>query len=294
MPRKTIGTPPTGAATRRPRGCATRNGAGRRSAPPRPELEAEARATAAAPRRYLGGRPPQHPPGRPRPAAQRNFTDPDSRIMIGRDRFVQADNAQADNAQAAVDRRRQIILAHRLSNNPDDHAARVALSDALSPNTGRKPAEISGDAGFGSEANRAALGAPNIRAYLATGPGHRPRRSSRRRRAPVARRPAGASQARQAQTRRPPQPISPATADRRAGLRPDQAGQAISPIAAARHRQGRGRMGPDPHRSQPQQARHRVSKHQRPTSPLKQPPKTDTARKTTPATQSPGSPRTGS
>jgi transposase len=132
------------------------------------ELEAEARATAAAkaaaPQRYRGGRRPKHPPGRPRPEAQRNFTDPDSRIMIGRDGFV-----QAYNAQAAVDRRRQIILAHRLSNNPDDHAALVPLIDAISANTGRKPAEISGDAGFCSEANLAALGARNIRAYLATG-----------------------------------------------------------------------------------------------------------------------------
>lgn len=37
--------------------------------------------------------------------------------MIGRDGFI-----QAYNAQAAVDGSRQIILAHRLSNNPDDHA----------------------------------------------------------------------------------------------------------------------------------------------------------------------------
>lgn len=132
------------------------------------ELEAEAKATAAAkaatPRPYRGGRRPQHPPGRPRPEAQRNFTDPDSRIMIGHDGFI-----QAYNAQAAVDQNRQIILAHRLSNNPDDHAALVPLVDAVSANTGRKPAEISGDAGFCSEANLAALNARKIRAYLAIG-----------------------------------------------------------------------------------------------------------------------------
>ncbi len=103
-------------------------------------------------------------PSSPRPEAQRNFTDPDSRIMIGRDGFV-----QAYNAQAAVDRRRQIILAHRLSGNPDDHAALVPLVDAVSANSGRKLAEISGDAGFCSEANFAALSARTIRAYLAIG-----------------------------------------------------------------------------------------------------------------------------
>jgi transposase len=132
------------------------------------ELEAEAKAAAAAkaatPQRYRGGRRPKHPPGRPRPEAQRNFTDPDSRIMIGRDGFI-----QAYNAQAAVDQNRQIILAHRLSNNPDDHSALVPLVDAVRANTGRKPAEISGDAGFCSEANLAALDARNIRAYLAVG-----------------------------------------------------------------------------------------------------------------------------
>ena len=132
------------------------------------ELEAEAKAAAAAkaatPQPYRGGRRPKHPPGDPRPEAQRNFTDPDSRIMIGRDGFI-----QAYNAQAAVDRSRQIILAHRLSNNPDDHAALVPLVDAVRANTGRKPVEVSGDAGFCSEANLAALSARRIHAYLAIG-----------------------------------------------------------------------------------------------------------------------------
>jgi transposase len=132
------------------------------------ELEAEAKAAAEAksaiPQRYRGGRKPKHPPGTVQPETQRNFTDPDSRIMIGRDGFI-----QAYNAQAAVDRRRQIILAHRLSNNPDDHAALVPLVDAARANTGRKPLEISGDAGFCSEANLAELHQRNIRAYLAVG-----------------------------------------------------------------------------------------------------------------------------
>jgi transposase len=132
------------------------------------ELEAEAKATAEAksaiPQRYRGGRKPKHPPGMVQPETQRNFTDPDSRIMIGRDGFI-----QAYNAQAAVDRRRQIILAHRLSNNPDDHAALVPLVDAARANTGRKPVEVSGDAGFCSEANLTELHQRNIRAYLAIG-----------------------------------------------------------------------------------------------------------------------------
>ena len=132
------------------------------------ELEAEAKlaadAKAAAPQRYRGGRKPKHPPGRPKPTAQRNFTDPDSRVMIGRDGFI-----QAYNAQAAVDGSCQVILAHRLSINPDDHAALVPLVDAVKVNTGRKPVGVSGDAGFCSHDNLAALHARKIRPYLATG-----------------------------------------------------------------------------------------------------------------------------
>jgi transposase len=132
------------------------------------ELEAEARAAAQAktakPAKYRGGRNPKHPPGTPKPEAQRNFTDAESRIMIGRDGFI-----QGYNAQIAVDGHRQIILAHRLSNNPDDHSALVPLIDAVKANTGRRPAEASADAGFCSEANLAALIDRSIRPYLATG-----------------------------------------------------------------------------------------------------------------------------
>jgi len=130
------------------------------------ELEAEAQAAAAAkpPPHYRGGRKPKHPPGTPKPNAQRNFTDPDSRIMKGRDGFV-----QAYNAQIAVDRRRQIILAHRLTNNASDQEALLPLLDALHAQTGRRPAEISADAGFCSEANLAGVAARKVKAYVATG-----------------------------------------------------------------------------------------------------------------------------
>jgi len=131
------------------------------------ELEAEAKATAEAesaiPQRYRGGRKRKHPAGTVA-EIQRKFIDPDSRIMISRDGFI-----QAYNAPTAVDRRRQIIHAHRLSNNPDDHAALVPLLDAAKTNAGRKPVKISGDAGFCSEANLAELRERNMRTYLAIG-----------------------------------------------------------------------------------------------------------------------------
>jgi transposase len=85
------------------------------------ELEAEARAAEAArpppPSNPDGspkprpGRTPKHEPGQPKPTSQRNFTDPQSRIMKGCDGFI-----QAYNAQAAVDADAQIIVAHRLTN----------------------------------------------------------------------------------------------------------------------------------------------------------------------------------
>jgi transposase len=146
------------------------------------ELEAEAKAAAEAKPapRYRGGRKPKHPPGTPKPGAQRNFTDPESRIMKGKDGFI-----QAYNAQIAVDRRCQIILAHRLTNNAADQDGLTPLVDAIKANTGRKPAEVSADAGFCSEVNLAALAARKIRSYIATGRAKHPATGETQRRGPL-------------------------------------------------------------------------------------------------------------
>jgi len=143
------------------------------------ELEAEARqAEAARPpppcdpdgsRRPRPGRPPRHPPGQPKPKSQRNFTDPQSRIMKGRDGFI-----QAYNGQAAVDADAQIIVAHRLTNNGSDQDALLALLDAVAENTGQMPDEVSADNGFCSEANLEGLIARTVRGYVAAGRASRP------------------------------------------------------------------------------------------------------------------------
>ena len=147
-------------------------------------LEAQAKtaaeAKAAEPPRYRGGRKPKHPPGEVKPKAQRNFTDPESRIMLGRDGFI-----QGYNAQLAVDGAHQIILAHRLVDTPSDHDALVPLVDAIKANTARKPAEVSADAGFCSEANLAALATRKIRPYLATGRAKHPEGGEAQRRGPL-------------------------------------------------------------------------------------------------------------
>lgn len=143
------------------------------------ELEAEARqAEAARPPppcdpdgspRSRPGRPPRHPPGQPKSKSQRNFTDPQSRIMKGRDGFI-----QAYNGQAAVDADAQIIVAHRLTNNGSDQDALLALLDAVADNTGDMPDEVSADNGFCSEANLEGLIARTVRGYVAAGRASRP------------------------------------------------------------------------------------------------------------------------
>jgi transposase len=102
--------------------------------------------------------------GGPPDRAQRNFTDPDSRILPTRDGFV-----QGYNGQIAVDAAHQVIVAHRLVTNPADHRALMPLLDSLHSHLGRKPREVSGDAGFATEANLAALKERRIRGYLPPG-----------------------------------------------------------------------------------------------------------------------------
>jgi len=98
------------------------------------------------------GPKPKHPPGTPKPKAQRNFIDTDSRIMPGRDGFV-----QAYNGQAAVDATAEVIVAHSLSNSSADAPWLIPLTDAVTQNMGKRPKELSADAGYCSEANLAAL-----------------------------------------------------------------------------------------------------------------------------------------
>ena len=117
-----------------------------------------------------GAAPPVTPPtaappnATPKAKAQRNFTDPDSRIMKTKDGFI-----QGYNAQAAVDGTAQIIVAHGLTNSGSDQGQLTPLVDAIRANTGRQPKEVSADAGYASEANLEALETQGVRAYVATG-----------------------------------------------------------------------------------------------------------------------------
>lgn len=96
--------------------------------------------------------------------AQRNFTDPQSRIMKTPNGFE-----QAYNAQAAVDADSQVIVAAGLTNAGNDKQQVVPMAAAIERNMGRTPKELSADSGYCSEANLAELERLGIRGYVATG-----------------------------------------------------------------------------------------------------------------------------
>lgn len=87
--------------------------------------------------------------GEPDPKAQRNFTDPESRIMKNSDKaFV-----QAYNAQAVVDAKNQIIVATDVTNQAADSQHLPVMVQKTKENIGRYPKEFSADAGYFSEIN---------------------------------------------------------------------------------------------------------------------------------------------
>lgn len=145
----------------------------------RARQEAEAEEQRQAQGRKKPGKKAKPASGEPVAKAQRNFTDPESRIMKSKDGFV-----QAYNAQAAVDGKAQVIVAHGLSNGQSDQEHLTACLDEIEI-LGRKPKEVSADAGYCSEANLAALAERNIAAYIATGRAKHPAESSRKKAGPL-------------------------------------------------------------------------------------------------------------
>ena len=64
--------------------------------------------------------------GKPKPAAQRNFTDPESCIMVKDGAYI-----QAYNAQIVVDAAHQVIIAHGVSNQPPDQEYLVPMVERM-------------------------------------------------------------------------------------------------------------------------------------------------------------------
>ncbi|MET7355083.1 IS1182 family transposase [Streptomyces mirabilis] len=86
---------------------------------------------------------------RPRPKAQANFTDPDSRIMKNSD----GAHIQAYNAQAVVDEEHEVITAADVTCNPSDALNYTTMLDQSAANTGTHPKQALVDAGYCSETN---------------------------------------------------------------------------------------------------------------------------------------------
>ena len=87
----------------------------------------------------------RRPPGAPDDRAQRNFTDPESRIMPGPGG---GDFQQSCNCQAVVDRAHQVIVAARATNQPADKNQALGMIQETVGNTGKAPREVSADAGY--------------------------------------------------------------------------------------------------------------------------------------------------
>jgi transposase len=128
-------------------------------------LEEEARKEAEAKPSAAGK--PEAAPARPKPKAQRNFTDPDSRIM--KDGATKAFE-QAFNGQVAVDSEYQVIVAAGLTQECNEKHQVEPMVERLKRNlSGLSPKRMSLDNGYYSDENVEFLRGEGIDAYIATG-----------------------------------------------------------------------------------------------------------------------------
>ena len=96
--------------------------------------------------------------------AQRNFTDPESRIMPGPGGRV---FLQAYSCQAVVDHEHQVIVATQATNHASDKQQAVVMIEEAIANVGEVPREVSADAGYYSARAVADLHALGADPYVA-------------------------------------------------------------------------------------------------------------------------------
>jgi hypothetical protein len=102
---------------------------------------------------------------KPAPKAQRNFTDPESRIMTTSDGSFH----QCYNGQAVVDAEHQVIVAADVTQCAADTPSLIPMLDEVVANCGREPRQLLADAGYCSEDNLAAISERAADAVIATG-----------------------------------------------------------------------------------------------------------------------------
>ena len=200
----------------------------------------------------MSGEPPS--PAVPKDKAQRNFTDPESRIMKSSEKaFI-----QAYNCQAAVDGRAQIIVACAVSGQAADTPQLEPMLERVIENCGEAPRRLSADAGYCSENNLAIASEHGIDTYIATGKDQRHRQGP----APphTAAGAAGAcatgvigqgAHGAQAADEERQGLVRQTQRAGGAGIRADQAGAEIPTVSPARAGEDERGMVADMHRSQP-------------------------------------------
>lgn len=125
----------------------------------------EAAAAAKAPRGESSAPSPLRdaPAPRPEPKAQRNFTDPDSRIMLSSEKaFI-----QGYNAQLAVDASSQVIVATDVLQAANDRGQLPAMVERVAATVGRRPRAVSADAGYWRAADIQEVEATGTEAFVA-------------------------------------------------------------------------------------------------------------------------------
>lgn len=111
--------------------------------------------------------PPMSPDGTPLPKAQRNFTDPDSRIMMRDGGFL-----QGFNAQLAVDEATQIIVAVAVGNQAPDSQYFEPMLRRVVDNCNAVPAVTTADTGYWSIENVRAAEHMGTDPHIAVGAHH--------------------------------------------------------------------------------------------------------------------------
>lgn len=101
--------------------------------------------------------------GTPKPKAQRNFTDGDSRIMAANGTFV-----QAYNGQIVVDEDSHVIVAQALTNQSPDVQHFQPLLRQVEQNLRRRPEKATADAGYWTDGNGTFCDEAGIDAFIST------------------------------------------------------------------------------------------------------------------------------
>ena len=138
------------------------------------EVERAAEEKRKAENRKRSGPVPRSPSKEPDPKAQRNFNDPDSRVLLTKDGFI-----QGYNAQAAVDGAKQIIVAHGLTQSMSDCPQLVPWSMPFGPTSDASPGRFRRTRAI---AVRTIFwrSRPEIHAYVATGRAKHPAETTRK------------------------------------------------------------------------------------------------------------------